>query len=835
MKQLIFLTTAFLTLSAATEVLVGQAFTQAFNHTGADQSFVVPSGVTGLSVSMWGAGGGERGGSGAFVSGILNVTPGETLTLIVGGGGAVSPIPGTTGNAYGGGGSGFSSGLINTSISNGGGGGRSGIRDSGNVELVTAAAGGGGNFSSGGGGGGGLTTGGSASIGAKGGVGTQSAGGAAASGTTSATAGSAFQGGNGNNDPVGAGGGGGGSGFFGGGGGGNISNFGSGGGGSSLVSSLALSLGEAGKFGGQAGVLPGGSTHPSYVTGIGTGGASGTAGGNGLIVLSHVPPIIVTTNADSGPGSLRQAIADAAIASGPDTVTFDSAFTGTIVLEEEIVIADTGGVLVDASSLPSGISIDAGPGTNRHFRITQDATATFQRLHLFGGNGGGGAGTTDGGSIHTMGILTLRECTIADCTTLSSAGAILNDHPGVLTLENCAIHGNFASGGGGAITQLSQNLFTLTACTIANNIAAFEAGGINAPFGRPVLLDHCTIVGNATTQTGNGVGGVRAVGGTVPGVTVRNCIISGNTDANSPGTPNIPSFHTAQGNNLIDTSDIGLAPLADYGGPTQTMLPLPDSPAIDAATTSTATADQRGYSIVGIPDIGAVERSLPNVSIIGTRNFGTTLLGSNKSLSFTLNNLGINPLSGVAATIAGTDPSSFSITTSPAQTLPSLGQTSLVVQFKPKSAGAKSAVLRLSAVESDDPLEITLNGAVAIPAPEIAINEQNKSDLKTGKSTVNFGKASAAKAVKKTFIIKNTGNAILTNLNVSLSGVKKKSYQLKNTELTNLNPGASTQFTVIFKPASAGKFLAQIRVKSNDADETPFVIKMSGTGNGAVK
>ena len=70
------------------------------------------------------------------------------------------------------------------------------------------------------------------------------------------------------------------------------------------------------------------------------------------------------------------------------------------------------------------------------------------------------------------------------------------------------------------------------------------------------------------------------------------------------------------GNALDSFSEVGditeifdpkLAPLGDYGGPTETMPPLSDSPAIDAAVASTSVIDQRGFLRVGIPDIGAVD------------------------------------------------------------------------------------------------------------------------------------------------------------------------------------------------------------------------------------
>ena len=69
------------------------ATSQTFVYTGAEQTFVVPEGITALQVSAVGGGGGAgapggAGGAAAQVSGVLNVSPGETLYLEVGGNGA---------------------------------------------------------------------------------------------------------------------------------------------------------------------------------------------------------------------------------------------------------------------------------------------------------------------------------------------------------------------------------------------------------------------------------------------------------------------------------------------------------------------------------------------------------------------------------------------------------------------------------------------------------------------------------------------------------------------------------------------------------------------------
>lgn len=59
----------------------------------------------------------------------------------------------------------------------------------------------------------------------------------------------------------------------------------------------------------------------------------------------------------------------------------------------------------------------------------------------------------------------------------------------------------------------------------------------------------------------------------------------------------------------LNASDTRLGLLQDNGGPTWTMLPAADSPALDAATCSAGTTDQRGVARpAGACDIGAGER-----------------------------------------------------------------------------------------------------------------------------------------------------------------------------------------------------------------------------------
>jgi hypothetical protein len=209
---------------------VAAAATQTFTSSG---TFTVPDGVTSVRVDAVGAGGGENddepigsiGGPGGEAAGTVVVTPGEALSVLVGGKGA--PSDGGNGGSGGAGGGG-GGGTVGGSSGGGGGGGRSEV-DRGSTRLLVAGGGGGASFgqggSSDGGGAGGGLTGLPAPTGfpqlLSGGSQTQAGVGGQGDGGTGSSA-QGDQGGNGaGGDEVILGGGGGGGGFFGGGGGGS--------------------------------------------------------------------------------------------------------------------------------------------------------------------------------------------------------------------------------------------------------------------------------------------------------------------------------------------------------------------------------------------------------------------------------------------------------------------------------------------------------------------------------------------------------------------------------------------------------------------------------------
>jgi hypothetical protein len=230
-----FLTVVMLvSASLVVTALPAAAWVATFAYTGAAQTFVVPVGVTSITVECWGAAGGNDGGSntvgaGGYLKATIAVTPGETLNLYVGGSG------GTLNGGWNGGGNGGGTGTYG-----GGGGGASDVRRGGtalsNRVIVGGGGGGVGYMIPGNGGSGGGSTGVQGGGMGGGGGGSQTAGGA---GVGAGTAGSFGNGGTGgiSNPQTGGGGGGG---YYGGGGGNNTMYSGGGGGGSSYSSGTII-------------------------------------------------------------------------------------------------------------------------------------------------------------------------------------------------------------------------------------------------------------------------------------------------------------------------------------------------------------------------------------------------------------------------------------------------------------------------------------------------------------------------------------------------------------------------------------------------------------------
>ncbi len=356
-------------------------------------------------------------------------------------------------------------------------------------------------------------------------------------------------------------------------------------------------------------------------------GFARVANGNVDIGAFEVQFYLVYSTADSGGGTLRSAITNADRAGG------------------SVVAFTTNGIIELASALPDitrSVQV-LGPGANTLTvqRSTVPGTPAFR---IF---------TVDAATPAIPDVtVTLWGLTIANGQA-SSGGGILNN--AALTLSNSTVSGNSANLGGGID---NGGALTLTNSTVAGNSG--QEGGAIFNFG-PLTLTDCTLSGNSTSDFGAGIfnnsgtltltnstlaGNSAANGGggifnSIGTLTLGNTIIAQNTASTGP---DVDGSVTSLGYNLIgngtggsgfvltDLVDINpvLAPLGNYGGPTQTMALLPGSPAIAAGNPALAVdasgrplaADQRGVARLsnGIVDIGAFESRGFTLSVAGGNN-----------------------------------------------------------------------------------------------------------------------------------------------------------------------------------------------------------------------
>ena len=276
----------------------------------------------------------------------------------------------------------------------------------------------------------------------------------------------------------------------------------------------------------------------------------------------------------------------------PNTIDFNLPSSSTINLESALPdLSATNIAIVGPGASSLIVERDpALPGTTPFSVFVVDAGATVAISGLTIADGL----AYNGGGIDNAGTLTVTNSTLSDNSANGDGGGIHN--AGTLTVTNSTLSDNSANGDGGGIDNNGK--VTVTNSTLAANSAAFSGGGIDNNGGSAVLDN--TIVALNTDGTDPGA----------PADDIDGTVDTTNSYNNLVGTGGAGGLVNGGNGNLVGVADPGLAPLANYGGPTQTIALLPGSPAIDAgsATWSSAT-DERGISRPqgSAPDIGAFE------------------------------------------------------------------------------------------------------------------------------------------------------------------------------------------------------------------------------------
>jgi hypothetical protein len=120
------------------------------------------------------------------------------------------------------------------------------------------------------------------------------------------------------------------------------------------------------------------------------------------------------------------------------------------------------------------------------------------------------------------------------------------------------------------------------------------------------------------------------------------------------------------------------------------------------------------------------------------------------------------------------------------------------------------------------------------PAPEIEIDQGAGGVIVDGGSR-NFGTKAIGSNSSLLFTIKNKGFADLNGLAITIDNADSVRYSVSQPLVTSLSAGQKTTFKATFKPTAKGKFRATIHIASNDADESPFDIVLTGKGTAATE
>jgi hypothetical protein len=417
-----------------------------------------------------------------------------------------------------------------------------------------------------------------------------------------------------------------------------------------LLGTLTL---MAGVFGVGVGSTPAGA---STYTNVNTEAGLRTAFGDSSATLIDLTANITLTNCGAGPVS--RSSSTALVVNGdshtvtqtcPDSV-FSQALAGSLTFQNiTITGGDINGALLEGGGIYAGGTVTVTNSTITANSITGVAfgsvllgggiyaggTVTVTNSTITANSLTGGSGSiVQGGGIYAGGTVTVTNSTITGNSANGGSESIVQGggiYAGSMTLTNSTITGNSANGGSESIVQgggiFAGSSVTVTNSTITANsltggtLSIVQGGGIYA--GGTVTLVYATIVDNTAATAANIAGELTSFGSVVaqPLGGGANCALSLTTshgynledDAGASCGFSTGTDDLAPGTN----PDLGL--LGFNGGPTQTMVPEPDSPLINGIPNGSCESDgasgimtdQRGFPRPSPPggacDIGAVQ------------------------------------------------------------------------------------------------------------------------------------------------------------------------------------------------------------------------------------
>jgi predicted outer membrane repeat protein len=211
--------------------------------------------------------------------------------------------------------------------------------------------------------------------------------------------------------------------------------------------------------------------------------------------VSAATTLVVTSVADAGVGSLRQAIEG--ISPG-GTIKFHSDLSGQIIILNSTLVINKN-LVIDGSD-PAETVIISGNEVVRVFNVTDSvSSATLKDLTIMNGNQNIDSGDSSGAGIQNYGHLNVINCTLSNNETGWNGGGIYNY--GTLVVEDSIFISNRAKYFGGAIHN--EGYLSVNNSVFSGNSSDYWGGGLSNR--NDANIFNSSFLYNAAGQEGGGI------------------------------------------------------------------------------------------------------------------------------------------------------------------------------------------------------------------------------------------------------------------------------------------------------------------------------------------
>ncbi len=234
-------------------------------------------------------------------------------------------------------------------------------------------------------------------------------------------------------------------------------------------------------------------------------------------------------------------------------------------------------------------------------------------------------------------------------------------------------------------------------------------------------------------------------------------------------------------------------------------------------------------SPTSIPILGIGATNEPNISVSpSSYAFGNVFIGANKIFSSVIvKNIGLADLNITDVKINGPTDFRVNYDTCNGTTLQSNQTCTIDIVFNPNSTGPKTATLEIHSNDPNTPVATVDFSGTGVPPPDIDVTPQ----------AIDFGNVFLDNSATVTLTISNKGNSDLeisfvggVTAPVSVFPGQTNPCPSPSTTPFILAPNQNCTYDITFSPTQPGLINKQFTITSNDPDENPLYINITGVG-----